>query len=294
MPRSDSATTPELLVIGASGRVGRLLSSHWAAAGAPVCLQTRAARLRAALPFMRWSPLDEGAAALRAYVRSAGTPRAMVMFAGVTPSSGDDASMTLNGRLAAACLQAADEAGIGRVLLASSAAVYGLGRAAPWREDEAPAVAPSAYGAAKRAMEAAASEWRQRGLSVCCMRIGNVAGADALLLNAPGPLAIDRFPNGGGPVRSYIGPMSLTRVIETLAELPDLPPVLNVAAPAPMAMVELARATGFAWHWQKAPPDAVERLTLDCRALCRVVHFAPRESTAAEMVAQWRACTEAG
>jgi UDP-glucose 4-epimerase len=137
-------------------------------------------------------------------------------------------------------------------------------------------------------------EWRDRGLAVCSLRIGNVAGADALLLNAAAsaPHFIDRFASGGGPVRSYIGPVSLARVIAALADAPDLPAVLNVAAPAPVAMADLARAAGGDWRWRPAPEGAVERLTLDCTALTRRVHFAPAESTAQEMVAQWRACRQ--
>jgi UDP-glucose 4-epimerase len=128
----------------------------------------------------------------------------------------------------------------------------------------------------------------------CVTPSANVAGADALLLNAavPEPHFIDRFASGGGPVRSYIGPGSLARVVLALAAAPGLPPVLNVAAPAPVAMVDLARVAGGDWRWRPAPDGAVERLTLDCSALTRHVHFAPAESTATAMVAQWRACRE--
>ena len=297
---------PELLIVGASGRVGRLLAAHWAWERAPVCLQTRGDPITPALPSLRWAPLEDGPEALAAGLDGrggAGSVRAMVMLAGVTPSSpGGGGDLALNARLAEACVTAAAAAGIGRVLLASSAAVYGGGRDVPWREDEAAGTPPTAYGAAKRAMEAAATKAaakvateaaaRGDGPGICCLRIGNVAGADALLLNAggEGQHFIDRFASGGGPVRSYIGPVSLARVIETLARAPELPEVLNVAAPAPVAMADLARAAGGDWRWRPAPPDAVERFTLDCSALRRLLHFAPAESTAGEMVAQWRAC----
>lgn len=277
--------TQDLLVVGASGRVGRLLATHWARTGARVTLQTRGGALPdGRLPVLRWSPLQDGPAGLE--IRAP----AMLVLAGVTPTSHGHGDLTLNTHLAEACLAAAEATGIERVLLASSSAVYGTGRDTPWHEDDAPGSPANPYGAAKRAMEAAAMPWRERGLTVCSLRIGNVAGADALLLNAPGPLAIDRFASGGGPVRSYIGPVSLARVIEALATAADLPPVLNIAAPAPVAMADLARAAGCDWRWRPAPPEAVERLTLDCAELCRKVSFAPAESTAGEMVAQWRAC----
>lgn len=287
-----SESAHRLLVIGASGRVGRLLSAHWARAGAPVCLQTRGDPVRAALASLRWAPLEDGPAALARAMPATGRPAAMLVLAGVTPWSPGGGDVALNARLATACLEAAEAAGIGRVLLASSASVYGGGRVVPWREEEATGPPASAYGAAKREMEAVGAAWRARGLSVCALRIGNVAGADALFTNAQreGLHFIDRFASGGGPVRSYIGPVSLARVIEALAQASELPAALNVAAPAPVAMADLARAAGGDWRWRPAPADAVEHFTLDCTALTARVHFAPAESTAAEMVAQWRAC----
>ena len=290
-----SGPSPDLLILGASGRVGRLLAAHWAEKGARVWLQTRDAPVTPALPALRWSPLEDGATALARQLGDR-APRAMVMLLGVTPSTPAGGDLALNARLAAACLDAATTAGIPRVLLASSSAVYPGGRATPWREEELAAAAPSPYGEAKRAMEAVAVPWRDRGLEVCSLRIGNVAGADALLLNAdrPEPQYIDRFSSGGGPVRSYIGPASLARVIEALATAPDLPTALNVAAPAPVAMADLARTAGGDWRWSAAHDDAVEHLTLDCTALSRLVHFAPAESTAGEIVHQWRACLAQG
>lgn len=290
-----SGPLPDMLILGASGRVGRLLAAHWADRGVPARLQTRGAPLTSDLPALRWSPLDDGAAELARRLGDA-PPRVLVMLSGVTPSSAGCGDLSLNARLATACLAAAEAAGIPRVLLASSAAVYPGARATPWREEEMTGTAPTAYGEAKRAMEAAAEPWRDRGLQVCCLRIGNVAGADALLLNAdaPGPHYLDRFASGGGPVRSYIGPASLARVIEGLAAAPDLPAALNVAAPAPVAMADLARIGGGDWHWRPAPEGAVEHLTLDCTALCRLVHFAPAESTAGAMVDQWRGCLVPG
>lgn len=228
------------------------------------------------------------------HVAATGRAGTMLVLAGVTPSSPGGVELDLNPRIAEACLQAAADSGIARVCLASSSAVYGAGRAVPWREDEALLAQTSAYGAAKRRMEEVGEAWASRGLPVTSLRIGNVAGADALLLNAEveGPHFVDRFASGGGPVRSYIGPASLARVIGELVAATELPPVLNVAAPAPVAMSDLARAAGGDWRWRPAPAGAVERFTLDCSALNRRVHFAPAESTAVEMVAQWRACRE--
>ncbi len=282
---------PRLLVTGATGRVGRLLAVEWARRGASVVMQRRADRAGAGLPVLVWAPLD-GPRLLLDWVERHGVPEAMLVLSGVTPGGGGD--LSLNIALAEACMAAAYEAGIRRVLLASTAAVYGGGRDEPWHEGDT-ATPTSAYGAAKLATERAAEPWRGRGLSVSCLRIGNVAGADALLLNAgQGALAIDRFADGSGPVRSYIGPQSLARVVQALADPAlTLPPVLNVAAPRPVAMVELASAAGLDWRWRPAPDEAVARYTLDCSALAALVLFDDTESGAAEIAAQWIACREA-
>ena len=278
-----------LLVTGASGRVGRLLAAAWVKEASPVVLQYRGPGAPGGeLDSLRWE-LAGGDAPLRDWVATHGVPRAMLVLAGATPGSGRD--LSLNRALAVACLRAARAGGIGRVLVASSSAVYGGGRARGWAESDR--VRPTSdYGRAKLDMEAACAEWRARGLDVCCLRIGNVAGADALLLNAATPpLRIDRFADGAGPLRSYIGPQSMARVLLALARAPGaLPPVLNLAAPQPVAMTDLVGAAGLEWRGAAAPATAVQRFTLDCRALAERVAFSATESTAAEIVAQWKAC----
>ncbi|MCC5969629.1 MAG: NAD-dependent epimerase/dehydratase family protein [Pararhodobacter sp.] len=290
---AENLTHPDLIVTGASGRVGRLLARVWEGTGASVVLQRRGpAALTTSLAELHWSPLD-GAAPLCNWVTDHGVPRAMLVLAGATPGTGRD--LALNRQLAEACLNAAREAGITRLLVASSSAVYGKGRDQPWHEsDKAEPTAP--YGRAKLELEAACAQARARGLEVCCLRIGNVAGADALLLNAAtdAPLTIDRFADGGGPLRSYIGPKSLARVVLALARLPDrLPQVLNIAAPRAVGMADLAHAAKLDWRWQPAPKAAIQRLTLDCSALTKLVPLAETESTAADIVAQWTTCRSA-
>jgi len=280
----------DLVVAGASGRVGMLLARAWEQSGARVLVQRRSSvALTRSLAELRWAPL-EGGGPLRDWVEARSKPRAMLVLAGATPGTGRD--LALNRPLAEACLRAAELAGIGRVLVASSSAVYGGGRDRPWCESD-PVQPASAYGKAKADMEAACEVWRARGLEVTCLRIGNVAGADALLLNAgsAAPLTIDRFGDGSGPVRSYIGPVSLARVVLALATFAKpLPDVLNIAAPTPVAMADLATAAGLDWRWQPAPSTAVARFTLDCRALAARVPFGDTESTASEIAEQWREC----
>lgn len=215
---------------------------------------------------------------------------AVLLLAGIVPGRGDLAD---NARLAAAVLAALDTVGSqAPVLLCSSGAVYGRA-AGPWRETDSPRP-ETAYGRAKLEMENLARNSRR---NVTCLRIGNVAGADALLprLNEPGPVALDRFADGQGPRRSYIGPRTLARVLAELigrSATGPLPPVLNVAAPGTVAMADLLDAAGAEWHWQPAPPSALPDLTLDVSCLAGLVALDAAEGTPRELVAQWRSFLE--
>ncbi|GAB5447988.1 MAG: NAD(P)-dependent oxidoreductase [Gymnodinialimonas sp.] len=216
---------------------------------------------------------------------------AIICLAGVTPGPGADLSQ--NARLAEVVLEAAHQAGIPRVILASSSAVYGAGDGTPFAETDATAPV-NAYGEAKIAMEAACTPWRTAGLEVCCLRIGNVAGADALLLNVAraqdgAPLAIDCFEDGRGPVRSYIGAGTLARVLADLATHPaPLPPILNVAEPGFVFMEDLARAADHPFAYRPAQKGAFQRITLECSRLEALHAFDPAPADAARMVEQWK------
>lgn len=279
-----------ILLTGASGRVGRMVLRHWPKARLKVTAQYRTVRPGA----LCWDPRD-GPRALVDHIARAGTVfRAVVMLAGVTPGPGKD--LALNRAIAEATLDAAARAGITRVLLASSSAVYGVGEA---MHEDAPCAPVNAYGAAKLDMEAACVAWRARGIETCALRIGNVAGADALLLNVARngpdrPVTLDIFADGGGPLRSYIGPGTLAEVLETLCLLDGPPPpVLNVAAPQPVPMATLAKAAGAGFRARPAPASAHQRITLDCRRLAALHGFRPADSDPAEMVRQWHEAEQA-
>jgi nucleoside-diphosphate-sugar epimerase len=220
----------------------------------------------------------------------------MVVLAGATPATGG--ALEDNARIADACLAAAQAAGIGRVLLASSSAVYGADPAGrPFAED-APPRPLSDYGRAKLAMEAVAAPWRQAGIAVTALRIGNVAGADALLAGRAGagaaPVGIDAFADGLGPLRSYIGPRDMAAVLADLALHPGpLPEVLNLAALRPVRMMALATAAGLDWRPVPAPPAARQVITLDCARLAALCPDSPGPGDAAAMVAQWKAVPHA-
>lgn len=245
------------LFLGATGRIGRMVLRHWAEAppeGATLIPQSR----RPGPGLLAWDPLDP-AVPVKADV--------ILAFAGV-PRAGPEAAANVD--LGRAAVEMARHAGARRVLLASSSAVYGPQAMA--RED-GPCTPVNSYGAAKLEMEAAVAD---SGIDLCCLRIGNVAWADALLGGmTPGrEVKLDRFADGGGPVRSYVGPRSLARILESLARAPELPPVLNVGAPAPVTMAALLDAAGADWHWTPAPEGAVQEVTLDCSRLAALHDFA--------------------
>jgi nucleoside-diphosphate-sugar epimerase len=215
----------------------------------------------------------------------------MVVLAGVTPAQGRD--LSLNTDIAIACLSAAMEAKIPRVLIASSSAVYGTGDGTPFAE-AAECNPVNDYGWAKFAMENACRVMAGSDVEICCLRIGNVAGADALLLNVArmglnNPVMIDTFADGRGPVRSYIGPKSLARVLSTIAlQEATLPPVLNIASPCAISMDALATAAEHPWHAQPAPANMPQSITLDISLLRQSCDFSSEESCASEMVLQWK------
>lgn len=289
MPGLDF-TGADWLMVGASGMIGRMVRRAWT--DDPDIAMRLVPQLRRRTTdevdkVLYWAPLD-GPEPFERYVRFDGSPAALIMLAGVIP--GPEADFSTNVGLAVACLEAAKASGCERVLIASSAAVYDSSSDMPLAED-APCMPSSLYGASKLAMEQACAPYRDQGMDVCCLRIGNVVGADALMRNARmgGALRIDRFADGRGPTRPYIGPRSLARILSSLAAWPErLPEVMNVAAPQAGDMSDLARAAGLDWDWACAPESAVQHVSLDTARLGHYYEFSPDECCAEGMIGQFR------
>lgn len=169
------------------------------------------------------------------------------------------------------------------VLLASTQAVYGP-LAGPMSETSN-CRPTNDYGRARREMEQAVSG---RG-RVTCLRIGNIPGADLLFRNARlGPVLLDRWPDGTGPLRSMIGLRTLARACDALLRMPKLPPVLNLAQPGLVSMEALLDAAGADWSWRDAGPAAVHRLELDT-TLCQSILDLPAGDPV-QMMQEARAC----
>lgn len=271
----------KVMLMGASGRLGSILRACWRDPTDLVC-HSRSARPG----FLCFDPLAEAGKMKAAMADCA----AVICLSGVTPAwaaaHGD--AMSDNGRLALSAIEAAQLAGVPRVFLASSAAVYGA-TAGPLQEDD-PCHPVSDYGRAKLEMERAALDpARAGGPSVTVLRIGNVAGADAILGGWRAAMQIDQLPAGGTPRRSYIGPRTLTRVIQALCTAEALPDIVNVAAPGAIEMGALLDSAGLAWSPRPATPATIACVELATRRLETLYGFAAKDSTAAGMVAEWRA-----
>ncbi|MGR3463708.1 NAD-dependent epimerase/dehydratase family protein [Limimaricola sp.] len=253
-----SQTAP--LILGGTGRLGRALrrladDGHWA--------QGRGALWHGRRGDYAWDMRDTPPPLPRAV-------HGVVVLAGVTAGTPD--MLAANADLARAALRLAARDGLGPVLLMSSAAVYGRMTGACREEDAAPA---GAYGAAKLEMErAVAREIERLGPAApraCCLRLANVAGSDQLFgAMGDGVVTLDRFADGQGPRRAYIGPLALARSLSALLAAPALPPTLNLAQPGAMAMEALLDAAQADWRWRPAPQAALPETRLDTVRLAAI------------------------
>lgn len=271
---TNAGVDSAVLLLGAAGRLGRILWRHW-----PVANQLRGQSRRAVSGMIQFDPLTD-AKALKAASSGVG---AVVCLSGVTPAhaaaSGD--AMHLNTDLALAAIDAAPRDA--RVFVASSAAVYGAADGPQFEGDVLHPV--SDYGRAKQAMEKAALAAGDG--RVCVLRIGNVAGADAILGGWRAGMTLDQLPDGGTPRRSYIGPQTLARVVHALSVADTVPQIVNMASPGVIAMGDLLDAAGLEWTPRAPTGPVIEEVALDTGILEGFYDFDPDESTPHGMVAQW-------
>lgn len=263
------------LVLGATGRIGGVLRMIWGETGA--IWQTR---VRAPGPeWITGDPLRDPAALIRAGQGA----EVVLCLSGVVNGSSD---IGLNVALGHAAVEIAAALGA-PVLLPSSAAVYGrLGG----RLHEGLTLAPeSPYGRAKAEMEAVCAEQgRTRGVPVSALRIGNLAGLDAILGGWRPGFQLDRFADGRTPRRSYIGVETLAHVLARLCDQADsLPPVMNIATPEVIEMGALLDAAGLAWTARPAPPEAIGDVALDVALLQGICLLPPAAGQPETLVAEW-------
>jgi nucleoside-diphosphate-sugar epimerase len=221
-----------------------------------------------------------------------------------------DAIRSVNVEGAAVTLTAALEAGVGRAILISSTAVYGIPKVHPLRED-APLVGVGAYGESKIDAERVAREVGRRGLEVVVLRpktfigperlgvfeilfdwiregrripiLGNGSNCyqllavedlvEATLASATVDAAAETFNIGAtefGTVRS-----DLEALIAHAGSGSRLRPVPARPAELVLRALELARLSPLAeWHYRTAHRDSY----VDVAKAQRLLGFAPRLS----------------
>lgn len=250
-----------LIITGASGRIGRLLRKLWTANPVPGVLPIWLTR-------QDWDICAQHPPVL---------PRGGVLLdlAGVT--SGD---FERNPLLASKVADLAQALGC-KLIYVSSASVY-PGGTMPMDEDHVSAPL-SAYGRSKVAAEMTVRAIAQDPI---VLRLGNIAGADALLggNSVEKLVLLDQSATGNrGPVRSYIGPHVLAGSLAMLCKralgAEGLPHTLNLAQPGPVAMADLLDAAGYPWAFRDPRDGVIDRVEL---SLDRIMPLLPLPKASAE------------
>jgi nucleoside-diphosphate-sugar epimerase len=288
-PSASGGTPKRWLICGASGRVGTMISNAWRHDPDDRWTLTQQRRDSVA-GCLTWNFAD-GPFALLSHAERYGPFDGMLVLNGLVPGQ-PPPNYQANVTLARQAAEAAKEAGVGRFLHASSSAVYGTHSTEPYAET-AELRPVDDYGRSKVEAEKACSEILGDSVMVTHLRIGNVVGAGSLYRNIearqPGAsLDLRVFADGGGPVRSHVGPVSLAKIIKTLA-LHDgkLPQAINVAATPPVSMADLLTAANVPWVETAARPNEAQFVLLDCSRLAEFCTLSPDEVTPAAMHGQW-------
>lgn len=274
----------ESLVLGATGRLGQILRRH-----GPVSHVRWQSRRDIAEDGWTdaeracWHVLDPLSDPV-GLAQAADGCATILCLAGTVPGRGGDLADNIH--LAEAAVRAGAEVGA-RVLLASSAAVYGARQGV--LSEDLPTAPVAAYGRAKAEMEAQAADLGARlGVRVSALRIGNVAGCDAILGGWHPGFKLHRFADGSTPRRSYIGPVTLARVLGDVLCKPDLPEVLNIAAPGVVGMGALLDAAALPWRATPAPPEAIAEVHLSTRLLQGFTSLTAADSLPQALVWEWQ------
>jgi len=280
-----------VLALGGSGRVGRMVRAGFEVIGENRVIWQSRTPISGGICFAPLS--DDGMGALVSAMKGR---KVVFALAGVTPATG--APFDLNSTLAERTLLAAEQAGVPHVFFVSSAAVYGVSNVVHGEEETLTPV--SDYGISKQRMEEGILQADSRVRAVI-LRIGNIVGADQLIGrtggDSAGDIALDQFPDGGFPERSYMGPLTLATVLSQLFESAlagaDLPDIVNISAPEPVSMADLLRVAGYAFQARPAPAGAIRRVILDTARIQALVQMHEDAAEPAHMMAEWYALQNA-
>lgn len=256
-------------VLGATGQIGAILR-HAPVPDGLVPLWHGRGATDLPEPSVRWDMLAEP------------VPDGVHADAILCLAGGRATPLSQNTDLALAALAAGSAWGARHVMIASSSAVYGHG---PFNEVTTPAPVTD-YGHAKAQMEQAVLQ-ATAGRGVTLLRIGNIAGSDALLGPGPRHVRLDR-PAQGPLLRSYIGPARLAEMLFALCRMAvgtvPLPAVLNLSLSPTVAMVDLVREMGWPLTEVPAPDDLPAEVALETGRLAALGLEPGRGATAAAIV----------
>lgn len=203
-------------------------------------------------------------------------------------------------------LRKAHQGGVAHVILSSTAAVYGAGDGKNPFTESAPFAPLTPYAESKVAMEEIARCEAEilENMAVTILRIGNVAGADALSdaakrhLTSGAPMPLHRFGDGAAPQRSYIGPYDFYRAVAAIAPTRGADMhngglrTLNLVHPKPVGLDDVLTAyqtrlmPELRWRDTPAPDHALRSVTLSVDQLEDFVSFEKYDNPADEMAQQ--------
>lgn len=231
-------------------------------------------------------------------------PARIVHAAALSPSASDELAlasscMAVNAVGTAHVMDASLAANVARVVMLSSAAVYGeAGFRHPELEEATPAQPTSIYGASKFAAERIALQYRRAGLEVVVMRLGSVFGPWEHGTSARGTLSpmlqVLRFALAGEAVRLprvgrrdwIYAPDAAAAILSALHHRGPLPEVVNVGAGRESTVAEfcaLLEEGGVALSWTVDPEQpnvdlysSADRAPLAVGVLRNLLDFVPR------------------
>ena len=211
----------------------------------------------------------------------------LLHLAAVLPRPGNLQDVSANVTLAQSIIDADQGARFRHVFFLSTVAVYGAQTGVLSEECQADPRSP--YGHAKLMAEMRLAEAFGERLTI--LRLANLAGADSLLGGNPQQSEIILDPvegSSGGPVRSYIGPITFVNVLAKLLALrasgERLPPILNIAQPGTVSMGALLEASKVRWRFGPLRFDITPSVEVDVSKLATLCDSEP--ATAASILAE--------
>ena len=258
----------KILVLGGSGRIASMMRESWDFKSSLGVIW----QYRKGLDHRQLKPHDsvisfDPLCYTSSIVNKLGKIDTVICLAGI--SSGTQAELSLNARLAEASLSLAEDLGANRLFYCSSAAVYGQGEALSERDAPSPI---SDYGQSKLDAEIFLRGSKSQ-VSIISMRMANALFADSITgqLRLPpqdNSINLDFFPDGKSLRRSYIDSRSLGHIIDLLSVMP-MPAfsVLNIASVEAIQMNDLLNELRVPWLTNHRSYWGGQNITLSTKLL---------------------------